>query len=326
MRGIVGAVAVVMLAAGCGGAGGAGEPSRADGPPEVHPAWRSCDTEKGQDGRDVGVEPAGLPLLDADFAPVAVTVCGTGPASAPAGGENLVATERRAGSVDALAAALRLPDEPSGDGPCTLDLVTMPWFALHDAQGRWVRPGVPTDSCGKPRKEVREAFDALTFETVRSRKVGEITSPGAAAAGCAERWADMVAVQSRGGGTAAPPADYAPPADAPVKACVYRVPPGERGSTKPAGDFTAGGALNAREWAAIRRALPSGTPARPCTAPSDRFAVLSTGGAGEVYVELDGCRRVLNSTGGGLLQGTPALTAALDRAFTAEPGVSPTPR
>jgi hypothetical protein len=314
MRGLVGAVALAMLAAGCGGSGAAGGASRADGPPEVHPSWRSCDAEKRSDGIEAGTEPFGLPLLGDDFAPVAVTVCGTGPASAPAGGESLVATERRAGSVHALVVALRLPDEPPADGACTLDLVTMPWFALHDAQGRWVRPGVPTDACGKPRREVREAFDALTFETVSSRKVGEITSSGAAAADCSQRWADMVDVQSRFGGTAAPPAGYAPPADAPVRACVYRVPPGERGSAKPAGDFTAGGALTAGEWAAIRRALPSGTPAKPCDTPADRFAVLSTGGAGEVYVELDGCRRVLSSTGGGLLQGTPALTAALDRA------------
>jgi hypothetical protein len=171
------AIVALALAGGCAGDGtGAGRP---DGTPELHPAWRSCEAElgggrsAGPSGRpqlsDVdGVDVFRLPLLDDGFAAVAVTVCGSGPLIPP-GGANLAATERRAESVDALVAALRLPDEPRSGGPCTADLVTVPWFALHDAQGRWIRPGVPANSCGKPRREVRDALAGLTFTAPRNR-------------------------------------------------------------------------------------------------------------------------------------------------------------
>ncbi|MCA2217333.1 hypothetical protein [Jidongwangia harbinensis] len=172
MRRISGAAVLALaLAGGCAGSGLA----RPEGPPEVHPTWRSCDEARGGDrsagpsgrprlsdgGGDVDV--FRLPLLDDGFTAVAVTVCGTGPLIPPGGGADPATTERRAESVDALVAALRLPDERRTNDPCTANLVILPWFALHDAQGRWVRPGVPADACGKPRREVREAFDGLTF-------------------------------------------------------------------------------------------------------------------------------------------------------------------
>jgi hypothetical protein len=296
----IAAVTVALLAAGCANAGTA-----PGGTPEVNPTWDSCPTTRA--APDAGGD---LPRLGDDFTPVAVTICATGPRAAVAGGEDLVATEQRSDDVAALVAALRLPDEERTSGACTLDLPIVPWFALHDAQGRWVRPGVPVDACGKPRIEVREAIAALPLTTVTRRKVGEVTSSAAAAAGCEQRWADMIAVEAGDGSTAPPPAGYAPAPDAEVRVCVYRVPPAERDSGKPAGEFVAGGPLTSAEWAAVRRALPSGTPAARCGTPANRFAVL----AGEVYVELDGCRRVLSAGGGGLLQGTAELTRALERA------------
>jgi hypothetical protein len=301
----IAALAVALLAAGCATAGTA-----PGGAPEVHPTWDGCpESRSAPDGEAID-----LPRLGDDFTPVAVTVCATGPRSAPAGGEDMVATEQRGADVEALVAALRLPDEERTDGACTLDLPIVPWFALHDAQGRWVRPGVPVDACGKPRIEVRDALAGLKLTTVTSRKVGEITSAAAAAAGCVQRWADMVSVEARDERTAPPPTGYAPAPDAAVRVCVYRVPPAEQSSGKPGGDFVAGGPLTPAEWAAIRTALPSGTPAARCDTPANRFAVLSVSAPGEVYVELDGCRRVLIADRGGLLQGTPELVGLLERA------------
>jgi len=102
-----------------------------------------------------------------------------------------------------------------------------------------------------------------------------------------------------------------PADDAPVRVCVYRVPAGEQGGGKPAGDFQSGGELSADRWAAIKRELATAGPAGACRTPADRFAVLHLP-AGLIYVEADGCRRVLIegiSGPGTLLQGTAKLAS-----------------
>ena len=308
------AVALTLAATGCAGSGVPDQPS---GTPEVHPAWQSCPVaHPPKPVYDLGTDVFALPRLGTDFIPVAMVLCGTSPRSAPAGGEDLVATEQRSDSVEALVAALRLPDEPRYNGPCTADLVTVGWFALLDAEGRWLRPGVPVDGCGKPRREVRDALDGLVLRTVTSRKVGEITSSAAAAAGCGQSWADMIAAQSRMGTTPAPLGGTVPAAGDRVRLCVYRVPASEQGSGKPGGLFVDGAVLTARRWATIRRALPTGSPAAPCGVPASRFATLSTGASDALYVELDGCRRVLNSGGGGLAAAPPALLTAIEQALS----------
>jgi len=291
-------LALIVLLSGCGG----GPAPRPSGTPEVHASWSGCPT-----GAERGT--AGLPPLADDFAPVAVVICGTSPRPAPSGGEDMVAGEQRSESVEALTAALRLPSERRSSGACTAMLVQAPWFALLDAQGRWVRPGVPVNSCGQPRREVLDAFDALPLTTVRSSKVGEVTSAEAAAAGCGQRWADMVSVQAGWGGSAAPPRGYAPAPSARMRLCVYDVPPAERGTGKPAGTFLRGGPMSPQRWAAVRDELPQGIAARPCQEHAGRFALLFEGDREPIYVELDGCRRVL--VGSALLQGTPGLTAAI---------------
>ncbi|GAB7043992.1 hypothetical protein JCM9533A_78430 [Catenuloplanes niger JCM 9533] len=59
-------------------------------------------------------------------------------------------------AVAELAAALRLPDLPRSDGPCTADAVVVPWFTPHDATGAWVRPGrQPTAAADRGWRYVR---------------------------------------------------------------------------------------------------------------------------------------------------------------------------
>jgi hypothetical protein len=118
-----------------------------------------------------------------------------------------------------------------------------------------------------------------------------------------------VAGQSGGGPDSTP--GPLPAGDAETKVCVYRVPPGERGGPKPAGEFESGGKLTAARWAAVKRALAAAGPASACTTPGSRFAVLHLP-AGLIYVEADGCRRVLIEGGtgpGALRQGTADLAA-----------------
>jgi len=309
------ATAVVVTAAGC--AGQAGAPAPPSGHPTIEPAWTSCAAEApagagpALPGRD---DIAGLPRLDDSFRPVAAILCTSAPLRRPDGGADLTATESRADDVTALVTALRLPDEPLTGGACTMELYLPPFFVLLDAQGRWVRPGVPGDGCGKVRIEVREALQGLRMTPVSSRPIKEIESSEAAAAGCSQQWADMVWVT--GGGGASDEAAVVPPGfDGPVRVrlCLYRVPADQQRTGKPAGDFVSGRYLSDEQWAEARREIESAPPAGPCTTPANRFAVLHIA-AGQLYAELDGCGRLLAQTAGGratLRKASPALLALL---------------
>jgi len=284
-------------------AGGCGAATAADAP-TVHPAWQSCDAV------DAGHPDAlTLPHLDDSFRPVSVVVCLTTAQHRDTGGADLTAVEKRADDVTALVAALRLPDEAPTSGACTMELITVPWLALLDADGRWIRPGVPVDSCAKPRIEVRTALDRLHFTPVSSRVVRELESDRAAATGCGQTWADMVWVTGQtSGGRQEIPGDLAA-ANVPVTLCVFRVPASERGGGKPAGRFESGGKLPAGTWVQVRRELAAAGPAAPCRRPAGRFAVLHPP-AGLIYVEADACHRVLINDVA-LRQGSPKLISLL---------------
>ncbi|RIV40073.1 hypothetical protein [Micromonospora radicis] len=302
-------VGLGLVVSGCAVA--AEQPRRRDsGVPVVQQRWESCDTVTGGEGlvRDGSQDALALPLLDDDFRPSAAVVCRAEPQRRPGGGTDLVAMEERAADVAALVAALRLPDRPTV-GNCTLELPFVPWLALLDAQGRWVRPGVPTDDCGKPRIEFRTAYEQLSTERVATRVLRELESDAAAASGCSQDWADMVwATGEFGGGQGTVP-DPLAPGSAAVRVCVYQVPVPERGGDKPAGEFESGRTLSAAQWTEVGRELVATAPAASCDTPAGRFAVLHLP-TGQVYVEADGCRRILIEVGNGpgaLRQGTAGL-------------------
>jgi hypothetical protein len=282
---------LILLVGGCAAAG----PARDDGSPEIRPSWESCAAAGPRNANELGgsADALGLPRLDDNFTPVSAVLCRTVQLRRPGGGEDIEATEERADNVAALVSALKLPDEKLTNGACTADLVLVPFLALVDAGGRWIRPGVPTDSCGKPRIEVREALGQLQLRRVSGRVVSNVESDGAAQAGCTQTWADMTwAVGEMGGGNGTPAKPLAAD-DAAVRICVYTVPAQERGSGKPAGQFASGRKLKPASWAAVKKELAAATVPGPCTTPASRFAVLHAPDA-ELYVEADGCRRVLN--------------------------------
>jgi hypothetical protein len=317
VKGVAVAVAAITLA-GCR----TGSGMVAEGPmgtPSVHPRWTSCTAEAPQASVAGGVDALALPRLGGGFAPTAGIVCGQQVQRRADGGQDLVATESRADDVAVLVAALRLPDEQPTDGACTADLPMVPWFVLLDEQGRWVRPGVPKDSCGKVRAEVRDAVAGLRLTRVATRVLNEIESAQAAASGCSQRWADMIAVETSQGSRARAAVGSDPfPAGRRVRLCVYRVPSSEQGTGKPAGDFEHGVVLTPKRRTLIEKSLLAAAPAGKCSMPASRFAVLSSadGVAGEVYVELDGCQRVMTvpATGSPVLaQGDAGLAALLDQ-------------
>ncbi|GLY07982.1 hypothetical protein [Actinoplanes sp. NBRC 101535] len=160
--------------------GGCASPEMAASPePEIHSSWESCgDVAKTDEGT--------LPHLDDSFRPVAVVICRETDRERPGGGTERVAVEARGDDVSALLPALRLPDEPDTDPgtPCTADGQVVLWFALLDAEGRWMRPGIPVDRCHKFRTEFTTAYQNLATRTVSTTVVGQFTSDEAAASGC----------------------------------------------------------------------------------------------------------------------------------------------
>ncbi|GAA4608761.1 hypothetical protein BJY16_007001 [Actinoplanes octamycinicus] len=305
--------AAIVLALGVGGCADAGGEGTTDagnpagppsGAPQVHERWTSCATAGATDGFDA----TDLSRLDDSFTPAAAVVCLTSPRERFGGGHDLVATEARATDLTELLAALRLPDEPRTDLPCTLEMPFVPWLALLDEHGRWVRPGVPVDACGKPRAEFRVAYAKLHTRPVSSEVVRDLDPNGAAAAGCAPDWKDELTVARRTGGGAAIP-DPLPDPGATVKLCLYQVPADQRGSDLPVGAFQSGRRLTPAQWTAIRAELAAAAPGTPCAEQATRFAVLRAGPAWTV-VEADGCRQVLLPPGA-IRQGSAALAKAL---------------
>ncbi|GIJ25609.1 hypothetical protein Vqi01_07710 [Micromonospora qiuiae] len=99
-------VGLVVLVAGCAGTAPAGHASdslqRSLRSPDVHRAWESCAAAGAADGDLDGSQDAlALPVLGADFVPVAAVVCGGETQQRPTGGSDLVAVEDQADEVTA---------------------------------------------------------------------------------------------------------------------------------------------------------------------------------------------------------------------------------
>ncbi len=310
----VSALAALLLLAGCGNTAFPG-PRAPAGPPVIGAAWTSCAEEVDEQSRMGGAEPLSLPRLPPGFEPVTVIVCAVDRQVRSDGGEDQVLVERHGTDVAALTAALRLPDEPLTDGACTMDLPGVPWFAVVDGQGRWLRPGVARDTCGKLRIEVREAVGKAALTVKATTVLRETVSAETAKSGCVQQWADMVAVVASDP-VKPSPRMIEPPASA-VRLCVYAVPASEQGSVKPAGTFERGGPLPEPRWSQLRTLIVASAAApAPCTAHASRFALLITDPpTGEIYVELDGCRRLLQTPpqgGASLRQASTELITALN--------------
>ena len=230
----------------------------------------------------------------------------------PGRGEWTVRRERRAaGGAQALAAALRLPDLPATGGGCLAYGQVVPELYALDDDGPAVLIRWPVDGCGHLRSEVAAAHGTVRWAEVASRPLRQITPQAALDSGCASGWKDMAAVsdsaaagrRGRGSLRTVGTAGH-------VRACTYRIT--ERGET-PFGSFESGGRLEGAAWQVVLRALEAAPPAPiGCRVLGQRFIVLSADAGEPLYVELDGCRRVLTPDGG-LRTATPQLLQELSR-------------
>jgi hypothetical protein len=313
----------VAIALGVGGAQmitGDHAPPRGTAADSGGQRWTSCTDaapEIATPGFKVTAEDAAaLPRLGGDFTPDAVVICGQEAQRSVGGGEDLMATERRSNDVAALVTALRLPDEPETVTACTADAELLPWLALVDADGRWVRPDIPVGRCGKSRPEVREALGALSLTTVASWKVAVLVSAEAAAAGCSQGWKAELSLATEENLTRRGVLPEPFPAGRQIRLCVFEVLKSDPGT----GNFVHGTVLPVDRRTAIEHALKAAGSAEPCSARASRFAVLraTTGEDPGTYVELDGCHRIMvtphpDAGGPAIAQGDAALAELIDK-------------
>lgn len=328
-------VAAIALAVACCSASTPVQPPQ----PVVHPVWTACPTTSSTGPYLMEARPGGsatqLPRIGDGFRPVAVIVCAERSQKRPDGGEDLMSTQYEGTDIAELMSALRLPDLPEED-VCGADLPYPKWFALRDAQGRWVRPGTPTDGCAcyhrapgmgangcaAARQEVLDAVNRLTLTAIRSHPVRELRSARASAAGCPQIDNDRVADFSDSEITdqvTERPASLT--FSGRVRFCVYRVPPHQSAAWGQAGHFVRGGVLPESRRAALQRLLRAPRAGDRCADASTRFVWLTNAenqyNDGQVRVQLDGCRQLLidGPTGDIMLaRADPALIALLSAA------------
>ena len=130
-------------------------------------------------------------------------------------------------------------------------------LALVDAEGRWIRPGIPLASCHNHLPDaVNEALDALPLTTVATRPLAEIESARPDMAGCGQRWVDMAEVATMADPDALPGTLRSPfLAGQTVRLCVYDVPRSEQESGKAAGVLVHGTVLRGGRRAAVEDAV-----------------------------------------------------------------------
>jgi hypothetical protein len=263
-----------------------------------------------------GGKAAVLPAMDKRFQPVAAIICRSDSQPHPGGGSDLVAIEERANNITALVAALRLPDQSVQECHGEFWAQYVPWLALLDAQGRWIRPGIPLAPCNAPRAEVSTAIDQLSTTRVSTRVLRRNDRDVAKSGGChdSEQYYHVF-TQSNDPSPASLPAVAAD-----MRVCRFLNQPtvdaGDGRSYYIDGALQDGNQLTAERWAAVRREINAAGPAAPCSKTSVRFAVLREQSWDRpISVEADGCRRVLiegsDFNRGDMRQGSAELVSLL---------------
>ncbi|RKR93147.1 hypothetical protein BDK92_7665 [Micromonospora pisi] len=111
-----------------------------------------------------GYDPGPAGNVPADFGAVAALRCTALPTGIT--GPVTVQEDRLDGELDGLLTALATPWASERADVCPLDHRVNPYLVLLAADGTAIRPAVPLDGCGQPRREVIDAIDALPWRAV----------------------------------------------------------------------------------------------------------------------------------------------------------------
>lgn len=300
-----------MILAGCGTPEA---PPVADGRPgaEAYPVVEpTCPASDPHQLPEDSIAPHGSGGVPQSFVTAWVLRCRSDLRDKPGQGKWTVQVAERADApATELVAELRRPSDPLTNAACTMELVVPPYFVLVDAAGKGVAPAVPTDQCGKPRREALAALDKLAFRVISETPVNQVRSPRSVESGCSDTFKDMLTIEA----DRAKPAPARPAFEAPVgslRVCLYERVVSKRDQV---GSLLAARGLDGDAAKNLVAALDKAGPAAGCAVPYERFAVLSSPDnvGGFAVAELDGCHRLLRSDGtlGQLDEATVALVSA----------------
>lgn len=267
-------------------------------PAPVHPVWPGCAALGAF--ADPGVGPVDVGGVPSGFSATTVVLCEESERQDARGDTIEVGLERTSTGVGPLLTYLAQPSERPSDGACTADAWLAPWLFLVDGGGRYVAPAIPVDGCGKPLGWYEDR-DRLAWQTIaytdRVVLEGEVRETAEARrAGCAMGWKDMVDAYATSSHVRPGRLPRDPFAGRRLKSCVYAVPTADRGTDTPAGEFVRGSDLaDEQRRALVSLLLAAPEVSQPCTTPNVRFATVAPADGGpSLYVELDGCRRVVS--------------------------------
>ena len=265
------------------------------------PAGAACDSEKEPDlpTQTPTAPPVPNIHLPADAVLVLATRCVFDLESVPGDGQWVRRIEQRAdGGLDALATALRLPDEqtPKGVG-CALIGYVPTIITVTDTTGWMFVAKLPTDFCGAPLNETVQAVKALPWQTVGTTRVRRFSSGPGTASDCEAAYKPVVALRAAEPGPATEPFKIDATV-APLRICVFtpdRADPIEAGSaTLHIGKLAKASTLDGQSAAALLSTLAAAPPVTETCTDEAPFATITGKGLPELEVELGGCYRALD--------------------------------
>ncbi len=272
----------------------------------VNDAIGSIRADLGSDCESGGGPAASVPSLiplPADAVLISATRCLYEAAIVPGDGEWLMRIEQQAISgLETLAAALRLPNEPTADGQaCRAIGYIQIVITVTDTAGQQIHPKVPETACGAPLEATTDAIAALPWTTVATTKAARSRSELEVSSGCSSSWKPVIALTAaEGSGSQTWPVDTTA---RPLRVCRYDLDPGPANAIQVndatsyrLGVLVSASTLDAAAAGPLLTALSAAPRAvGQCSQPEHPFAVVSTpDGAGTwAAIELGGCYRAL---------------------------------
>jgi hypothetical protein len=245
--------------------------------------------------------PPPMTVLAADAVLVSARRCLFESELVPGEGEWLIRVEQEATSgLETLAAALRLPNEPTSAGrACDLVGHAPIMITVTDSIGRTFHPAVPQTACGAPRKEVVDAIIAMPWTTVTTSRARQMRSELEISSGCSGSWKPMIPlIAADGSGTQTATVDTTATS---MRICRYDLDNDPAnvmilndGKAYRMGKLASASTLDSATGGRLLTALASAPHAAgSCAQPEHSFAVLFPGESGGPYftIELGGCYR-----------------------------------
>jgi hypothetical protein len=299
---------------------------------DVLPGAQADSFGEGRSGMPVGVDcesdgtavasPPPMTSLASGAVLVSARRCVFQPELVPGDGEWLMRVEQEATSgLEALAAALRLPNEPTSAGrACDLVAYAPIVITVTDSAGRKFHPAVPQTACGAPHKEVVDAITAMPWTTVATSKARQMRSELEISSGCSGSWKpEIPLIAAEGSGTQTSTVDTTV---GPLRVCRYQADPDPAnivtvndGSAYRIGVLTSASTLDAAASGRLLTALQGAPPVvfGNCAQPEHPFAVVypPDRGGPDIVIELSGCYRALLGSENYLRQLDAATVAPL---------------